>query len=98
MRFAFCTNREEQLVIVGNVLQQAPGPFETQLSVFVQQQVGLECATDTMAEFDVGPWPTRRYRVVDVYVQQQPTAIQSHEGRCLQLVLWILDETADLLW
>lgn len=65
-RLAARTNREVKFVIVGDVLQQAPRPFETQLSIFMQQQVGLESAADTMTKFNVRPRPARRYRVVGV--------------------------------
>jgi len=97
-RLAPRTNREVKFVIVGDVLQQAPRPFETQLSIFMQQQVSLESAADAMTKFNVRPRPARGYRVVGVNLQQQAAAIQSHEGCCLQLVLWILDEAAYLPW
>ena len=65
-RLAACTNREVKFVIVGDVLQQAPRPFEAQLSIFMQQQVSLESAADAMTKFNVRPRPTRGYRVVGV--------------------------------
>lgn len=65
---AACANCEVQLIVVGDVLQQAPGPLETQLSVFMQQQVCLEGAADAMAKFDIGSRPARAYGVIGIDV------------------------------
>jgi len=65
---AVCANCEIQLIIVGDVLQQAPGPLETQLSVFMQQQVCLEGAADPMTKFAIGSRPARANGVIGIDV------------------------------
>ena len=66
--FAVRANREIQLIVIGDGLKQAPGPFKTQLGVFMQQDVGLERTADPMPEFDVGSRPAWGYCIIDINV------------------------------
>ncbi len=48
---------QEEFVVVGNAVQQIPGPFEVELWLPVQYQVGFIGTTQTVAKFYVGARP-----------------------------------------
>ena len=57
-RQAGLANRQVQLIIAGEVLQEIPGPFEAELRNAVQQQIGFKGSTYTMTIFDIRARPT----------------------------------------
>ena len=87
---------EIEFVVVANALQQIPRPLETQLRVVVEEQIVLECATETVPEFDIRSWPARNDFVVFLDSQEQAGAEKRYQDRRLQLVFRILDESSDL--
>jgi hypothetical protein len=95
-RLTAAADSQVKLVVVRNVLQQIPRPFETQMRIFMQQQIRLVSTTNAVAEFDIRPRPARRYIVTRVDAQQKTTAKQCHQGRGLQLIVRIFDKAANL--
>ncbi len=66
---AVAAMRKIQLVVIGNTLQQVPCPFETQLRIAVQHQVGFIRSTKAMPKFDVRPRPAGADAVLRVAAQ-----------------------------
>jgi len=86
-----------QFIVGGDRAQQVPGPLKVQFRVRVQDQIGLKRPADTMSVIDIGPWPTTMRSSICVQSEYQATTKQSDQRGCLQLMLRVPDETADLL-
>ena len=93
---AMSAEREYQLVVAGDRVQQVPGPLETQQRAFVHEQVSLESAANAMPEFDVWSWPAGMYVAALVDAQEEADAKQGNERRSLQLMVRVLDEAPNL--
>ena len=96
-RPAGTTDGEVELIVVRNVLQQIPRPFEGYFVIRMQQLVGLERATHAMTILDVGPWPATVNTVLSVDSEEQAGAEKCKQCRRLQLIYRVFNEQRDLL-
>jgi len=69
-----------ELLVIGDTLQQVPGPFKTETGVVMQQQIGLIGAAKTMAEFYVRSRPAGMYPIFLINTQQQTGTVQGNQG------------------
>ena len=95
-RIAAAAGRQIQFVIHRYTVQEVPGPFETQLWVLVQQEVGLIGSTESMSKLDVGPRPARANSIIVVYSYQETGRKQRDQGSGLNLVPGVFYKSRDL--
>jgi hypothetical protein len=62
-------------------VKQVPGPFKIQQGALVHEQIGLERATNPVAELYVRPGPARANPVALVDAKQKTGTIERHECR-----------------
>ena len=82
-RSAGSAPRQVELVVVGNAVQQVPCPFETELCVTVQQQVGLIGTTKAVTKLHIRSGPAGSDIALAVDAQQQAVAVQRDQCRGL---------------
>jgi hypothetical protein len=85
--FTLFAVRKIKFVVVGDALQQVPRPFETQLRLLMEQQVGFVGPAKPVTKFNAGPRPTGVYTVILVNANKKPRREKCYKRRGLNLIL-----------